>query len=311
MGNIGINFYLCGKIDQMQQPSAVSRIQLARFRTKDPDMSIDQSVYICDGYILPSDIPLPFRLSFTASVICVEGEMGMTVNQRELSLSRGDVIIVQNGSIIERLRFSPHLSTIATAYPATEDEWLFSREAEKLGKWLDHRSIPLVMHFSEVQLQRYLDLFHLVKTLYHEAAVELRDEMVRGFLSVSVASFLSQTQMSINVPASLAASRGDEVFLRFMDDLQLYAGRERTVQFYADRQFISAKHFSKLVRQVSGKHPMEHIRNRVIIEAKTLLRSTDLSIREIADALHFSNDSFFCRYFKHDTGLSPFEYRKS
>lgn len=235
----------------------------------------------------------------------------MTVNQRELSLTRGDVIIVQNGSIIERLRFSSHLSTIATAYPATEEEWMFSRLAEKLGKWLDHRSIPLLLHFSEVQLQRYLDLFRLMKTLYHETAVELRDEMVRGFLSVSVASFLSQTQMSIDVSASKAESRSDEVFLRFMDDLQLYAGSERTVRFYADRQYISAKHFSKLVRQASRKHPMEHIRNRVIIEAKTLLRSTDMGIREIADALNFPNDSFFCRYFKHDTGLSPSEYRKS
>ena len=311
MPNIGINFYLCGKNEPMQQPSAVSRIQLSRFRTKAPSMSIDQSVYISDGYVLPSDIPLPFRLSFTASVICVEGEMEMTVNQRELSLTRGDVIIVQNGSIIERLRFSSHLSTIATAYPATEEEWMFSRLAEKLGKWLDHRSIPLLLHFSEVQLQRYLDLFRLMKTLYHETAVELRDEMVRGFLSVSVASFLSQTQMSIDVSASKAESRSDEVFLRFMDDLQLYAGSERTVRFYADRQYISAKHFSKLVRQASRKHPMEHIRNRVIIEAKTLLRSTDMGIREIADALNFPNDSFFCRYFKHDTGLSPSEYRKS
>lgn len=74
---------------------------------------------------------------------------------------------------------------------------------------------------------------------------------------------------------------------------------------------LSPKYFSKLVRQASGKLPMEHIQQRVIIEAKSLLRSTNITIREIADALNFPTDSFFCRYFKHETGLSPSDYRQS
>lgn len=106
-------------------------------------------------------------------------------------------------------------------------------------------------------------------------------------------------------------SRREEVFLHFMDDLQLYATRERSVQFYADRLCISPKHFAKLVRQASGKLPMEHIRSHVIIEAKTLLRSSEMTIREIADALYFPTDSFFCHYFKQNTGISPSTYRKN
>ena len=88
-------------------------------------------------------------------------------------------------------------------------------------------------------------------------------------------------------------------------------GHERSVKFYSDRLCISPKYFSKLVRQASGKLPMEHIQQRVIIEAKSLLRSTNITIREIADALNFPTDSFFCRYFKHETGLSPSDYRQS
>lgn len=89
-------------------------------------------------------------------------------------------------------------------------------------------------------------------------------------------------------------SRQEEVFLRFKDDLQLYANRERTVQFYADRLCISPKHFSKLIRLASGKLPMEHIRKHVTVEAKTMLRASDMTVQEIADALIFPTDSFFC-----------------
>ena len=261
-------------------PRQISRIQLARFRTRKPSMAIGQSVYICNDYSFPAQLPFPFRLTFTAAIICIEGELKVCINQSSM------------------------------AFPSTDEEWLFSRLADKLGTWLEHRSIPLALHLDEYLLQRYLNLYNQIEALYKDTCDALRDEIVRGFLSVSVASFLSHPQMSMR-HVSNSESRADEVFLHFLDDLQLYATRERTVQFYSDKQCISAKHFSKLIRQASGKLPMEHIRQRVIIEAKTLLRTTDMSIREIADALHFPTDSFFCRYFKHDTGLSPSDYRKN
>ena len=296
----------------MRKPSSISQLQLASFKTKEPDMVIDQSVYCCDGYTLPHQLQNPFRLSFTAALICVNGVLSVDVNQRNLTAVRGDIVIVQSGSIIESLWSSPYWDAIAMAFPDTNEDWMFNRQAEELGSWLVHRSIPLLLHQDEDRLQRYLSFYYQASGFYKESVAGLRDEIVRGFLSISVASFLSNPQMSIGgKPSSRAESRNEEAFLRFMDDLQLYASRERSVQFYADRQCISAKHFSKLIRQASGKLPMEHIRQRVIIEAKTLLRTTDMTIREVADALHFPNDSYFCRYFKSDTGLSPSEYRQS
>ena len=292
------------------QPGQISRIQLACFRTKKPSMAIGQSVYICNNYSLPALLPFPFRLSFAAAIICIDGEMKMCINQRWLKLNRGDVVVIQDGSIIESLSCSFNHDTISMAFPSTEEEWLFSRLAEKLGSWLEHRSIPLTLHLDEDLLQRYLNLYDQIDFIYKDTCDAWRDEVVRGFLSVSVASFLSHPQMSMR-QVSKSESRAEEVFLRFLDDLQLHATRERSVQFYSDKQCISAKHFSKLIRQASGKLPMEHIRHRVIIEAKTLLRTTDMSIREIADVLQFPTDSFFCRYFKHDTGLSPSDYRKN
>lgn len=294
----------------MPLPGQISRIQLARFRTGEPSMAIGQSAYICNNYSFPAQLPFPFRLTFTAAMICMEGELTMCINQRKLTLTRGDIVVIQDGSIIESLSHSIDFRTISMAFPPTEEEWLFSRLAEKLGTWLDHRSIPLILHLDEQQLQRYLGLYSQIEALYKDTCDALRDEVVRGFLSISVASFLSHPQMELN-HLSNSGSRAEEVFLRFLDDLQLYATRERTVQFYSDKQCISAKHFSKLIRQASGKLPMEHIRQRVVLEAKTLLRTTDMSIREISDALYFPTDSFFCRYFKHDTGISPSDYRKN
>ena len=65
------------------------------------------------------------------------------------------------------------------------------------------------------------------------------------------------------------------------------------------------------VKAASGKSPGRIIRERVLIEAKALLNSTDLSVRQISDTLHFPNESFFCRWFKEASGLTPSAFRRS
>ena len=86
---------------------------------------------------------------------------------------------------------------------------------------------------------------------------------------------------------------------------------ERSVKFYADQLCLTPKHLSGVVKEVSGKTVGEWIDELVILEAKALLNSSSMNIQEIADRLNFANQSFFGKYFKHYTGMSPKEYRKS
>ena len=74
---------------------------------------------------------------------------------------------------------------------------------------------------------------------------------------------------------------------------------------------ISTSSFARQVKAVSGKSPGRIIRERVLIEAKALLNSSDLSVRQISDTLHFPNESFFCRWFKEASGLTPTTFRRS
>lgn len=86
---------------------------------------------------------------------------------------------------------------------------------------------------------------------------------------------------------------------------------ERTVKKYADQLNISAKYLSEIVKEFSGKNASEFINDLVILEAKFLLSRAEMSIGEIADNLNFSDQSFFGKYFKRHTGMSPKAYRGS
>lgn len=80
---------------------------------------------------------------------------------------------------------------------------------------------------------------------------------------------------------------------------------------YASLLHISAGHLSEVVKIKSGKPAIKHIHERLALEARRLLFHTDNSLKEIAFDLGFSEPSYFNRFFKRETGVTPAEYRTS
>ncbi|MEN2488224.1 helix-turn-helix domain-containing protein [Flavobacterium sp. B11] len=84
----------------------------------------------------------------------------------------------------------------------------------------------------------------------------------------------------------------------------------RTVQHYADKLNVSRKYLSEVIKKHSGKTASDWISEMVILEAKVLLQHKKMSINQISDLLHFTDQSAFGRFFKNYEGISPLEYRK-
>lgn len=109
----------------------------------------------------------------------------------------------------------------------------------------------------------------------------------------------------------LPQDKNDQVFQNFMLSLFRFYRKERDVAFYASLQHITPRYFSTLIKKKSGCHASRWITQMVVVEAKQMLENSDLSIKEITEELNFPTQSFFGKYFKQYTGLSPKEYRKS
>lgn len=80
---------------------------------------------------------------------------------------------------------------------------------------------------------------------------------------------------------------------------------------YAERLHISAGHLSEVVKAQSGRSAIKHVHERLVLEAKRLLFYTPQSLKELAYELGFAEPSYFNRFFKRETGLTPAEYRAS
>ena len=100
-----------------------------------------------------------------------------------------------------------------------------------------------------------------------------------------------------------------QILMSFLLSLNQEYRQHRTVNYYADRQGLTPRHFADIVKHESGYTPMEWINMVTINQAKNLLRQPNIMVKQVADELGFPEQFTFRKYFKTHTGISPSEYQ--
>ena len=117
-------------------------------------------------------------------------------------------------------------------------------------------------------------------------------------------------EMAVNkMPVKEKRSRGESVFIGFMQSLGQHYAERYPVSHYADQANLSVRHFSKIIYNYTGQTPMQWIISYTVSQAKRLLSQTGLSVKEIAEMLGFPEQFTFRKYFKTHAGMSPTDFR--
>lgn len=162
-----------------------------------------------------------------------------------------------------------------------------------------------------VLMSRYFRL--LTEVTRNQANLRLDTNIASSLVSAmiyQVAQFCYKELADNSPRAETAGNRPSNYVNEFIRLLQLHYMNERSVTFYADKLFISPKYLSLLVKKATGRSASRWIDDRVVMEARNLLRYSGKNIQQVAYMLNFSNQSAFGKYFKHLTGMSPTEYQK-
>lgn len=104
-------------------------------------------------------------------------------------------------------------------------------------------------------------------------------------------------------------TRQEDIVVRFSELLAKHCSQHRNIEFYADAMNLSVKYISNVIKKSTGKTAGKLIEEYVMIEAQSLLATTNLTISQVSDRLHFPDSSTFGKYFKRLTGISPKAFR--
>jgi AraC family transcriptional activator of pobA len=168
-------------------------------------------------------------------------------------------------------------------------------------------SIPTVQ-VDQKNAKMLLDIFQLIEKKVQHEDHPYRAEITRSILTTllyEVEAIYKKEYTTLNKKMN----RKQELNATFHNLVFKHYKEHRNVQYYADALFVTPKHLTETIKEVSGKTAGEWIDDAVILEAKVLLRNHDISIAEVASDIHFPDQSSFGKYFKKHTTLSPSEYR--
>ena len=149
----------------------------------------------------------------------------------------------------------------------------------------------------------------LIQTIYDEYHSEERDRvsLLRAYLHILIV----QAQRLYDAAHEKGGSvKESSLVQRFMQLVSEDFARERSVQVYANRLGINENHLSDTIKTLTGRSPGWIIRQQIVLEAKRLLAVTDLTVAEIGYTMNFEDPSYFGRFLRRETGLSPSNLRQ-
>lgn len=122
--------------------------------------------------------------------------------------------------------------------------------------------------------------------------------------------YASDKPQSISNKGDVIRTNADQLTKQFLELVKENFRQERQLKFYADELCITPRYLSRVVKECSGSSAADWIERYVVLEARALLKSTNMNIQQISDSLNFPSQTFFGKYFKRRVGMSPKEYRR-
>jgi AraC-like DNA-binding protein len=234
----------------------------------------------------------PYRVDEGRVMMVTRGWVRVVINLEEQRLEQQSLIVLVADSIFEIQEWSDDFDLRAFTF----------------------KDLPL---FTSISQQTYLTLNddewrltnEYVELMWHETRYQpLQPEVITHLQTALLLELKRFADREENLRQQ-TATRQDKIFHQFLRLVNLYGLRERKIEFYADKLCVTPNHLGAVIKKASGLTVMQWLNRHAIQKAKVLLRYSDLPIWEVAERMNFANPSFFSKFFKRETGMTPAEYR--
>lgn len=241
-------------------------------------------------------------ISFT---FCTKGSAKVRINFREYDIIPNTIAVLSPNQLISFVERSEDFSMESLFFAL---DFVIDLPLPRDYDILYATRMEPCLQVSEDIMQDLIETHAFIVKQYGKTQQIYREKIIKAQLFTLILQ-IGSIYRTNRVGENLVFSRQEELTDRFFKLLVIHYKTERGVSFYADKLCITGKHLSSTVKNVTGKSLMTWINETVIMEAKILLKTSDMTVLQISEVLNFPNPSFFGRFFKQYVGMTPLKYR--
>lgn len=242
-----------------------------------------------------------FLMDYLAVFIPMTGSIDLETNMSVIHSVPGSIQFFTHDTYVKVMDASEDYSSIGI---------VFSKKYWNHTLVHSHPSLTLsavhpCLEISEEQHNILMEFFRIIKGLKDAGREDDHPVVLNLILGIFYHVGRFYEKWSLAFPKQ----SGDKVISNFVSLLYLHYREHRDVAFYADKAHLSKSRFTEIIRNSTGMTPYQCIERYTILKTCLLLRNTDMSIKEIAFNLNFSDASHFCKFFRKHMRQSPQEFR--
>lgn len=266
----------------------------------------DDDLFFGDNITSLPHIASVFRVNFLVILFCLEGELRLTIDEREITVRKHDALFVNSNSLVEIGSVSPDVSCKLCAINSHLAFSLINKSLVNAILQLQSNPIIALTPDEITLLVKYYELadFKMTNPDFNGSREAIHN-ILKSF-SIDLLSFINRHNNS----ASNILRQGDKLYRKFLYLVTSNVDGHRSVKSYADELCVSPKYLTSVCRQHNGKTASDIITQSLVARIKQMLLYSSLSVKEIASELNFDNLSFFGKFVKKHLGHSPVNYRK-
>ncbi|SFM99347.1 AraC-type DNA-binding protein [Chryseobacterium oleae] len=247
---------------------------------------------------------LPHRKTVNDFVWVTKGRLEQTVYNEHYHLSAGSILLLAP----EKIRTIDLLSEdIEGFYCHFSDDFIAKNDQIKylleILNYLDSHNRYVIPVDSADTL---LPLLNRMERLNNSEKNERNTQLISFYLMC----FLGELKEIIKTLPEIKWTANEKLVLKFKKAVTKNIHKIHNVHEYASMLNVTPNHLNKCVKDFTGSTASEFINKFLMIEAKAFLSIFEMSISEAAYAIGISDPSYFARFFKKQSGMTPREYRK-
>lgn len=255
-----------------------------------------------------SSMDAPVRILGLTVALCVSGEGEVVIGLKRFLFRKNSLMLLSPNQYVQSFRNEGDVKIMVLGCNLEILENVMPKLSGFMAV-LIHNPMESVINLSDNQSLMIQEYMKMIASRLKMQKTPFRRAKLTSLLQSMLSEILEFHYLKID-GTERQSSRKEEILSKFILEVLRNFRSERSVSFYAEMLCMTPKHLSAVCKDITSHTASELIDHYVIMEAKIMLAESSMTIQEIAMKLNFANQSFFGKYFKHLTGMSPSEFRK-